>query len=374
MKKRALSLLLALVMAIGLLPVTARAGQLSNGLEYEVYDNHWTEIGAGSHCGQITRAPYDPNHTHEYDAVVTAPTCTEQGFTTYICTICGESYVDAYVDALGHDLFRFVVEPTCTGDGYYIINCTRCDYSEKHITEATGHSYTAVVTAPTCTARGYTTYTCTVCGDSYRDDYTLFLGHNYRSGICTRCGEVDSDYQKPVVNPFNDVPECSFYYKSVLWAVENGITSGTSRTTFSPVDSCLRAHVVTFLWRAAGSPAPKSVNNPFVDVKPSAFYYDAVLWAVEKGITSGTDATHFNPNGVCNRVQVVSFLHRAFGAPIMNGVSNPFTDVPSDAWYTTAVLWAVENGITNGVDATHFGPTTACNRAQVVTFLYRAYN
>ena len=175
-------------------------------------------------------------------------------------------------------------------------------------------------------------------------------------------------------NPFSDVPSDAFFYDPVLWAVEQGITSGTSDTTFSPGDSCLRAHVVTFLWRAAGSPAPESVYNPFVDVKPTDFYYKAVLWAVEQGITTGTDATHFDPGGVCNRVQVVTFLHRSFGSPAVEGITNPFSDVPDGSWFAAPVLWAVENGITNGLSATEFGPGADCNRAQVVTFLYRAYN
>ena len=175
-------------------------------------------------------------------------------------------------------------------------------------------------------------------------------------------------------NPFKDVPAGSFFFEPVLWAVENGITSGTSGTTFSPNDLCQRAQVVTFLWRAAGSPAPESANNPFVDVKPADFYYKAVLWAVEMGITTGTDATHFSPFTVCNRAQVVTFLHRAMESPATDSSANPFVDVPADAFYYAPVLWAVKNRITNGIDATHFGPDTACNRAQVVTFLYRAYN
>ena len=175
-------------------------------------------------------------------------------------------------------------------------------------------------------------------------------------------------------NPFSDVPADSFYYDPVLWAVEQGITSGTTGTTFSPNDACMRAHVVTFLWRAAGSPAPKSAVNPFTDVKTSDFFYKPVLWAVENGITTGTSATTFSPTGVCNRAQVVTFLHRAFESPAAATDGLPFTDVPAGAWYEAPIAWAVENGITNGLTATEFGPNAACNRAQVVTFLYRAYN
>ena len=174
-------------------------------------------------------------------------------------------------------------------------------------------------------------------------------------------------------NPFTDVQLGQWYTDPVLWAVENGITTGATATTFNPNGTCLRAQVVTFLWRAAGCPAPGTAVNPFVDVKPSDFYYDAVLWAVENGITNGADATHFNPMGVCNRAQVVTFLHRVFEEPAVEGVENPFTDVPAGTWYTAPVLWAVKNGITNGLSATEFGPNASCNRAQIVTFLYRAY-
>ena len=174
-------------------------------------------------------------------------------------------------------------------------------------------------------------------------------------------------------NPFTDVPVGSFYAEPVLWAVENNITTGASENSFNPNGQCLRAQVVTFLWRAEGCPEPESLSNPFVDIKESDFYFKAVLWAVEKGITNGSDATHFNPFGVCNRAQVVTFLHRAKGSPAPASMELPFTDVPAGTWYAAPIAWAVEKGITNGLSATAFGPNAACNRAQVVTFLYRAY-
>ena len=179
---------------------------------------------------------------------------------------------------------------------------------------------------------------------------------------------------KGVVNPFTDVPADSFYYEPVLWALENGITNGATETTFNPNGTCLRAQVVTFLHRAEGSPAPSSKRNPFSDVKSSDFFYKPVLWAVEEGITNGTSATTFGSYDNCNRAAVVTFLWRAAGCPEPETTKNPFKDVKSTDFFYKAVLWAVENGITNGVDATHFGPTQTCNRAQVVTFLYRAYN
>ena len=230
------------------------------------------------------------------------------------------------------------------------------------------HDYTAVTTAPTCTEQGYTTYTC-ICGDRYVGDYVAAPGHEYDGNTCKRCGEA-----KPVQNPFDDVPDDSFFYAPVMWAVEHSITSGTSPTIFSPSGTCLRAQVVTFLHRAAGTPEPTSENNPFDDVKAGNFFYKSVLWAVENQITSGTSASTFGSYDNCNRAAVVTFLWRAAGSPEPASTKNPFEDVKTTDFYYKPVLWAVEKGITSGLDATHFGPTTDCNRAQVVTFLYRAYN
>ena len=175
-------------------------------------------------------------------------------------------------------------------------------------------------------------------------------------------------------NPFVDVAEGTFYYDAVLWAVNHSpqITNGTDETHFSPGATCTRGQVVTFLWRAAGCPEPTSGSNPFTDVKEGAFYYKAVLWAVEKGITKGTSATTFSPNQGCTRGQVVTFLHRSAGTPAPGSKEHPFTDVSSGAFYYEAVLWAVEKGITKGTSPTTFSPNATCTRGQIVTFLYRA--
>ena len=172
------------------------------------------------------------------------------------------------------------------------------------------------------------------------------------------------------VLPFTDVPAGSFYYESVAWAMENGITTGATETAFDPNGQCQRGQIVTFLWRAAGCPVVEA-ENPFTDVKETDFYYDAVLWAVENGITTGTSGTTFSPYKTCTRAEVVTFLWRAAGEPA-SSAANPFADVAETDFFHTAVLWAVENGITNGLSADSFGPYAICNRAQVVTFLYRA--
>ena len=173
-----------------------------------------------------------------------------------------------------------------------------------------------------------------------------------------------------MLNFFVDVPTDAYYYDAVLWAAENGITGGADATHFAPYASCTRAQAVTFLWRAAGCPAPKSSVNPFTDVAEGSYYYDAVLWAVENGITNGTSDTTFSPNATCTRAQIVTFLWRAENMPVAD-TANPFTDVAADAYYAGAVLWAAENGITGGTTATTFSPNANCTRAQIVTFLYR---
>lgn len=291
-------------------------------------------------------------HTHSYKNTVTAPTCTAKGYTTHTCS-CGNSYKDTYVDALGHNYVSGV--------------CTRCNAKDPNYQAPHTHSYTAAVTAPTCTAAGYTTHICS-CGDSYKDSYVDALGHNYVNGACTRCGAKDPNY-KPAVS-FIDVPSDAFYANAVKWAVENEITTGVGNNRFDPNGQCTRGQVVTFLWRAAGKPTV-SANVSFSDVQPGAFYYEAVKWAVANGITQGVGGNRFAPNDTCTRGQVVTFLHRAENSPAASTISS-FTDVPSTAFYYNAVNWAVANGITDGVGNNRFAPNDTCTRAQVVTFLYRA--
>ena len=174
----------------------------------------------------------------------------------------------------------------------------------------------------------------------------------------------------PQTGVFVDVATGSYYEDAVDWAVENGITKGTDDTHFSPYGICTRAQAVTFLWRAAGSPEPETRAMPFTDVPVGSYYYDAVLWAVENGITKGTSDTTFSPNMTCSRAQIVAFLWRSEKSPAA-GTANPFADVKSTAYYADAVLWAVEENITKGTTNTTFSPDADCTRAQIVTFLWR---
>lgn len=171
---------------------------------------------------------------------------------------------------------------------------------------------------------------------------------------------------------FTDVPNDAYFFAPVNWAVENGVTNGAAPGKFLPDATCTRAHAVTFMWRAMGSPEPQSDVNPFSDVKEEAYYYKAVLWAVEQGIVNGMAPDKFAPDANCTRGQIVTMLHRMANNPAPNSDTNPFTDVKEEAYYHTAVLWAVEEGITNGAAPGKFLPDSSCTRAQIVTFLYRA--
>ena len=203
---------------------------------------------------------------------------------------------------------------------------------------------------------------CTECGATLEEELPA-LGHDYVRGQCSRCADtLDSG--------FGDVAPGSFYFDSVCWAVERGIAYGTGKG-FAPNDTCTRAQAVTFLWRAQGCPEPKTTENPFGDVSERDYFYKAVLWAAEEGIAHGVGRSRFAPHDICSRAETVTFLWRAEGSPAQAGEST-FRDVTGSDWFCQGVLWAVENGITYGVTADRFGPAESCNRAQMVTFLYRA--
>ena len=217
-------------------------------------------------------------------------------------------------------------------------------------------------------------------GKAYAWTFTPNDTHNYTILTGTLIPYVDDgmDYIPGVIGGntgsfnFHDVSRLDYFYDAVKWAAENGIASGTGRYTFSPNAVCTRAQTVTFLWRAAGSPLPRYRVCPFTDVQPSDYYYNAVLWAVEQGITTGLNATTFGPDVTVTRGQVATFLYRAASAAKPN-TFNPFTDVKTTAYNYNAILWAYDNRITTGTSDTTFSPDAYCTRAQIVTFLYRYY-
>ena len=372
-------------------------------------------------------------HTHNYASKVVQPTCTAQGYTMHTCS-CGNSYKDSYVNALGHS--------------YSGGACTRCGQKDPNYTQTSGVSYVLSDGVLTVSGSGE-------CTNAWMNNYSpnnvkkIVIGSGITSigraafqgcayvksvdiangvtkicrGAFTQCWALESVIIPTSVNTiemtafgnaisgstmndvyycgsaaqwgrisigehndsllkasfhynydpnmsFTDVSSGSYCYDAVQWAVANGITKGTDATHFSPNAGCTRGQVVTFLWRAAGEPVV-SGNVGFVDVAPGSYCYEAVKWAVANGITKGTDATHFSPNATCTRGQVVTFMYRAEGEPAVGG-SNGFVDVAAGSYCYNAVQWAVANGITKGTDATHFSPNATCTRGQVVTFLYRA--
>ena len=234
-----------------------------------------------------------------------------------------------------------VVDATCTEGGIEQNTCTACKWVEERASQPAGHIWDE----GTELEDGDMVYTCLVCGET--------------------TGEL------PFVNPFLDVNEADFYYDSVMWAVKNGITNGLTDVSFGPTGELLRAQFVTFLWRAAGQPAPTSNENPFTDVVEGDYFYNAVLWAVEKGITNGVSDTEFGAYKVTNRAQAVTFLWRYLGQPNATANGN-FSDVVAGEWYEAPINWAVGAGVTNGMGDGTFGINSNCNRAQAVTFLFRA--
>ena len=303
-------------------------------------------------CGAVQQKKI-PSAGHEFEFVETvAPTCTEEGYDIYRCE-CGEEEYRNETNALGHSYaLQNVVEATCTTEGYsgdWI--CTRCGETAGtgNTVPALGHDWSD------WTEETAATY--------------LNAGTEYRT--CSACGETETEEIPALGSPFPDVQDPGkYYYTPVLWAAANNITNGVEGGLFAPGNTCKREQVVTFLWRAMGSPEPTSTDCPFEDVAEGKYYYKAVLWAVENGITTGKSATRFAPKDTITRAEFVTFLWRTEGKPGYS-TSNPFYDVSSGSYYYDAVLWASENGVTTGKSTERFAPKDPCTRGQVVTFLYR---
>lgn len=322
-------------------------------------------------CG-ILDPNRDTQHEHDFIPTVTKPTCLTEGFTTYTCS-CGECYTKDYVSAVGHKTqLQNAKAAGCLTGGYTGDEvCTVCGkvFKQGSVIFALGHDpQPARVKAPTCTESGYTgDLICMRCGDMTQIGKTVAAaGHKFFGGVCSVCGTKGAE----AAPEFDDVKPGAFYFDAVQWAVKNGITNGTGKSTFSPNTVCSRYQIVMFLWRAAGQPEAKAAVS-FADVKPGDIFYEAVQWAVERGITKGTSSTSFSPFAPCTRGQIVTFLYRSAGSPKVSGACN-FSDVSSGSFCHDAVIWASSEGITNGTSAGRFSPNEGCTRAQVVTFLYRA--
>ncbi len=247
-----------------------------------------------------------------------------------------------------HQFQEEYTAPTCLKQGSKGSICTKCGLKKAEILPATGHTMDTnhtVSRAPTATQPGYIQYLCTVCN-----------------------AEADVKWLEPI---FRDTKSNSFYAEALDYCYTNDIVKGTSANRFSPDDKCDRGNIVTLLWRSRGCPESAAVCA-FRDVSSGAYYADAVRWAQEHGITSGTTANTFSPSRVCTREEIVTFLWRAAGSPEPENKTTPFTDLDENAYYYDAVLWAYEKGITSGYSRTKFAPKLVCTRAEAVTFLYRA--
>ena len=249
---------------------------------------------------------------HDYESSVKEPTCTAQGYTTYTCTRCGDAYTDEEIAALGHAWDEGVV-----------------------------------TMEPTTETEGIRTYTCTRCGE-------------------TKTEAIDT---LGWVNPFVDISEEDYFYIPVLWAVNKQITAGTDSTHFSPNDTVTRAEAMMILYAAKGRPAYEKPNVSFTDVKKKHWAYDAIMWAVANGITGGTSETTFSPTKTCDRSEILTFLYAAMESPNYS-IANPYTDVKNKHWYKDAAIWAYEAGIEKGENG-KFNAKTLCTRGYIVTYLYR---
>lgn len=339
----------------------------------------YTKMLSHSYQGGIcVRCGVLEDHKHDFKQTVTAPTCISEGFTTYTCA-CGESYKKNYVSALEHKPeLKNEKKAGCLKGGYTGDEvCTVCGkvFKAGSVILALGHSTELRnEKAATCVNGGYTgDLVCVRCGDIIEQGKaTAAAGHKFFGGKCSVCDAQESGSRSVEAKSFDDVIPGTFYYDAVMWAVKNNITKGTGASTFSPGDGCTRFQIVTFLWRACGCPTAATAAS-FSDVSPSDIFYEAVLWAVERGITKGTGGSSFSPYATCTRAQIVTFLYRAAGSPtVSSGIR--FFDVAPNAFCRDAVAWATERGITNGTSDTTFSPDAACTRAEVVTLLYRTLN
>ena len=299
-------------------------------------------------------------HLWDEGEITKAPTLKENGEKLYHCTLCDKTKtekLDKLVECEEHTWNdgEITKEPTYTEEGKALFTCTVCGKTEERVVEklsCTDHKWDdgEVTKEPTYEAEGEKLFTCENCGKTKTETIAKLIPEN----------------------PFEDIGDNDWFRDPVLWAYANGITGGIAANLFGPHESCTRGQVVTFLWAAAGKPAPTSDYNPFTDVVETDYFYKAVLWAVENGITKGIAEDLFGPAQACTRGQIVTFLWAAHNRPVPTLSENPFIDFDSSAYYYQPVLWAVENEITTGIGDGMFGPENICTRCQIVTFLYKA--
>ena len=343
-------------------PVTAIGGTEMGNKEYWA---KW-EINQYTITVKPENGKADITITQDYGTPITAPTLTREGYQfngwdkTFPTTMPAENLTITaqwrYNGGGGSGYSYYTIKATAGAGGSIS--------PSGNVSVREGRDQTFTITPD----KGYAVANVKIDGKS------IGAVKSYTFENVRRTHTIEVIFMKANGNPqtgvFVDVATGSYYEDAVDWAVENGITKGTDDTHFSPDGICTRAQAVTFLWRTAGSPASKTSAMPFTDVPVGSYYYDAVLWAVENGITKGTSDTTFSPNATCSRAQIVTFLWRSEKSPAA-GSRNPFADVKSTAYYADAVLWAVKEDITKGTTNTTFSPDADCTRAQIVTFLWR---
>ncbi len=364
------------------------------------------KIYACTVCEQTKKETLDKlteceEHTWDEGVITKEPTYTEEGEKLLTCTVCGKTKTEAVEKLICTEHSwadgKILKEPTYTEEGEKQYSCGYCGATKNEAIpklECTEHIWDEgeITKEPTYTEEGEKLLTCTNCGETKTEavDKLICTIHKWDDGkiikepttvesgerlfTCTLCGSTLSEVlpQIKIENPFDDIADNDWFYDPVLWAYSNGITGGIAANLFGPHESCTRGQVVTFLWAAAGKPAPTSDYNPFTDVTEADYYYQPVLWAVENGITKGIAEDLFGPAQACTRGQIVTFLWAAHNRPAPTLSENPFIDFDESAYYYQPVLWAVENEITTGIGDGMFGPENICIRCQIVTFLYKA--
>ena len=327
-------------------------------------DNHWRACS----CGDRTNIK---EHTASNWITDTAATATTDGTKHKECAVCGYVMETGTIPATGGSS-----SSSSSGGGSstptYTPTVTQPENGTVTVSPKAPKNGDTVTITPKPEA-GYTVEQILVT-DKDGDPVKVTNNGDGTFSFTQPAGKVNVEVtfmeDNSMLNFFVDVPAGAYYYDAVLWAAEKGITGGVDDTHFAPNSPCTRAQIVTFLWRAAGSPEPETVSS-FAYVPADSYYAKAVAWAVENGITTGTGDGMFSPDATCTRAQAMAFIWRSQKSAAADGV-NPFTDVAADAYYAGAVQWAVENGVTNGTSDTIFSPNTNCTRAQIVTFLYRA--
>ena len=289
--------------------------------------------------------------------------------------ITEQSEVDAMAKAIEDAIAALEQKPSSGGDDNAPTYAIEVDKDIRNGEVTANRRYAErgdTVTITVTPDKGYTLETLTVTDKNGKEVKLTEKNGKYTFTMPASKVTVTATFMddNTMLNFFVDVKASDYYYDAVLWAAQNGITSGTDAEHFSPNQPCTRAQIVTFLWRAAGSPEPKAMSS-FSDVSADSYYAKAVAWAVENGITTGTGDGKFSPDATCTRAQSVTFLFRAIGKLVDSKAE--FSDVLTDSYYANAVAWAVENGVTNGIGDGLFGPDNSCTRAQIVTFLFRAY-